>query len=232
MHLEELHRQWQRLDEKLERTVKTNGELLRLAVVQPARRRVNRLAFWPALDTAFCVAVLLFAGSFLEKHWGTWSLVSPAGVVMIAAILLSIDSIRQLHRVSEIDWCGAVVDIQSSLSRLRMAEIRQFKWVILLSPLVGCCGLIVGLQWLLDRLPEPHFILDMLNPWWVTANYAFGVLFIPFGHAVVRFLAKRFQSRDWWQRALADISGSSMKKTREELERWASLDCEASNDTE
>ena len=231
MQLEELQRQWQRLDEKLERTLKLNGELLRLAVMQPARRRVNRLAIWPALDIAFCLAVMLISGSFLGNHWKIWPLVGPASVVIIAAIMLLIDSIRQLNRVSEIDWGGAVVDIQSSLSRFRMAKIRQFKWFILLSPLVGFCGLIVGLQWLLDRLPEPHFILDKLNPWWAAGNYAFGVLFIPFGHAVVRFLAKRFRCRGWWQRALADISGSSMKKTREELERWASLDYKVSNDT-
>jgi hypothetical protein len=232
MQLEELQQQWQRLDEKLERTVKMNGELLRLAVMQPARRRVNRLAFWPALDTAFCVVVLLFAGSFLGKHWNTPSLVGPASVMMIAAILLLNASIRQLILVSELDWSGTVVDIQSSLSRLRMAKIRQFKWIILLSPLVGFCGLILGLQWLLDRLPEPHFILDKLNLWWVAGNYAFGVLFIPFGQAVVGFLAKRFRGRGWWQRALSDISGSSMKKTKEELERWASLGDKVSNDTD
>ncbi len=232
MQLEELQRQWQRLDEKVERTLKLDGELLRLAVMQPARRRVNRLAIWPALDIAFCLAVMLFTGSFLSNHGKTWSLVGPASVVMIAVILLLSDSIRQLIRVSEIDWGGTVVDIQSSLSRLHMAKIRQFKWLILLSPLVAFCGLIVGLQWLLDRLSEPHFILDKLNPWWVAGNYAFGVLFIPFGHAVVGFLAKRFECRGWWQRALGDISGSSMKQTREELERWASLDYKVSNDTD
>ena len=230
MQLEELQRQWQRLDEKLEQTLKLDGELLRLAVTQPARRRINRLAIWPAVDIAFCLAVLLFAGSFLVNHWTTWSLVGPASIVMIAAIVLLSDSVRQLIRVFGIDWSGTVVDIQSSLSRLQMAKIWQFKWIILLSPLVGFCGLIVGLQWLLDRLPEPHFILDKLNPWWVGGNYVFGLLFIFFGHAVIGFLAKRFRGRGWWQRALADISGSSMKKTREELERWAKLDCKGSND--
>ena len=232
MQLEELQQQWQRLDEKLERTVKMNRELLRLAVTQPARRRVNRLAFWPALDTAFCAVVLLFAGSFLGKHWNTPSLVGPVSVMMIAAILLLNASIRQLILVSKLDWSGTVVDIQSSLSRLRMAKISQFKWIILLSPLVGFCGLIVGLQWLLDRLPEQHFIFDKLDPWWAAGNYAFGVLFIPFGHAVIRFLAKRFSGRGWWQRALADISGTNMKKTQEELERWASLDDKVSTDTD
>jgi hypothetical protein len=232
MQLEELQQQWQRLDEKLDRTLKLDSELLRLAVVQPARRRIHRGAFWPALDIACCLGILLFTGSFLGDHWNRWSLVGPAGVVMIAAILLLIDSIRQLNLVSEIDWSGTVVDIQSSLARLSMIKIRQFKWVILSSPLVGFCGLIVGLQWLLDLAPAPHFILDKLPPAWVAGNYAFGVLFILFGHAVIRFLAERFGGRGWWQRALDDVSGSSMNKAREELERWAGLKYKVPNDTD
>lgn len=234
MQLEELQKQWQRLDEKIERTLKVDRELLRLAVLQPARRRVNRGSIWPALDIAFCLAVMLFTGSFLGHHWKTWSLAGLASVVMIAALTLLIDGIRRLNSLSEIDWSGAAVDIQSSLSRLHIAKLRQVKWILLLSPLVGFCGLIVGLQWLLDRLPEPHFILDKLDPWWVAGNFVFGVLFIPFGHAVVRFFANRLSCHGWWQRLLIDISGSSMKKTRDELERWASLDDDErmSNDTD
>ena len=228
MQLEELRRQWGRLDEKLERTLKMQGELLRLSVTRAARRRVDRAAIWPALDIAFSLGVILFAGSFMVEHGDSSTLVCPAGVVMAASFLLLIDSVRQLIVASGIDWGGALLEIQDSLARLRMAKIRQFKWVILLSPLVGFCGLLVGVQWLLDRLPEPHYLLDKLNPWWVAGNYASGVLFVPFGHAVVRFLAKRFHGSGWWQRALDDISGESMKKTKDELARWAGVDATTS----
>lgn len=230
MELAELQRQWQRLDQKLERTLKLESEMFRLAVTQPARRRINRAAVWPAFDIALCSGVLLFAGSFLHDHWGVWSLVGPAFVVMFAAILLLSDSIRQLIHVSEIDWDGTVVEIQTSLSQLRISTIRQFKWVILLCPLVGFCGLIVGLQWLVDRLPQQHFILDKLNPWWVGANYAFGLLFIPFGHILVRVLARQFGNRGWWQYVLDDISGTTINKARAELERWNTLNDEPSPD--
>jgi hypothetical protein len=231
MHMEmaELERQWQRLDEKLERTVAMNAELLRLAVVQPARRRMNRMAFWPALDIAGCIVVMLLAGSFLANYWPDWTLVGPAVGLMAGALLLLIASTRQLIVISETDWSGTVGAMQSSLARLRLLKISQFKWTILLSPLVGFCGLIVGLQLVLDRLPEQHLILDKLNPWWVAANYAFGVLFIPVGQIVVRFLADRFQSHGWWQRALDDLSGTSVKKSLEELGRWGSLDGTAAN---
>ena len=224
MQLEELQRQWLQLDEKLERVMMLDGELLRLAVTRPARGRLSRLGLFLALDIAFCLIVTLFAGSILGSHWKTWTLVGPAGVVMTAAILLLVHNIRQLARISEIDWSDTVVVIQSSLVQLRLARIYQFKWIILLSPLVGFCGLVIGWQWLLDRLPEPQVIFDKLDPSWAVCNLVFGVLFIPFGHGVANFLAQRFRGQGWWQRALADISGSNLKRASEELDRWAALD--------
>lgn len=209
MQLEDLQQQWRQLDEKLDRTLKMEGELLRLVVARPAERRIRRLAIWPGIDIGICLVILPVAGSFLGDHWRLWSLVGPVSIVMLAAIMLLIDSIRQLSLVLTIDWSGPVVDIQTSLSQLRVAKLRQFKWIILLSPLVGFCCLVVGLQWLLDRLPEQHFILDKLNAWWVAGNYAFGVLFIPFGHVVIRFIANQFRNRGWWQHLLDGISGST-----------------------
>jgi hypothetical protein len=229
MQIEQLQQQWHDLDNKLERMIRTQSETLRLTVTQSARRRMNRMAVWPAIDVALCLVALLVTGSFLADHWGTWSLVGPAAVVMLAAIALVIGCIRQLVSVSEINWDGPVVHIQSALSRLSLVKIRQFKWVILLAPLVGFCVLIVAVQWLLDWLPQPHFILDKLNPWWIAANYAFGILFVVFGHVLIRLIAKRFGGRGWWQRALDDISGSSMQKARADLDRWANLDVAAHN---
>jgi hypothetical protein len=228
MQLEELQTQWQRLDDKLERALKVEGELLRMALTRAARRRINRLAIWPVIDVTLCVATLLLTGAFLSHHWADWALVAPAGIVMVAAILLLISGVRQLVQVFQIDWDGAVAEIQSSLTRLRIERIRQFKWVMLASPLVGFCGLVVGLQWLLDRLPEQHFLLDKITPWWVAGNYAFGVLFILFGQLIVRFLRKKFQFHGWWQRVLDDISGSTINTTTAELQRWTSLKSSAS----
>jgi hypothetical protein len=100
----------------------------------------------------------------------------------------------------------------------------------LLSPLVGFSGLIVVLQWLFDRLPEPHFILDKVPLSWVVANYAFGVLFIPFGYIAFRTVAKRLRTRGWFQRVLDDISGTSIKRVEQELARWVSVGKAGSNE--
>jgi len=233
MQLEELQQQWQRLDQKLDQSLALNTELVRRVIIQPARRRVNRLAIWPALDVVLCVGVLLLGAAFLRDHYRDSHLLVPASVVMMSAIALLVDSIRQLQRVVELDWCGPVAEIQSSLDRLRVAKIRQFKWIMLLSPLVWFCGLMVGPYWLIDWASGGRVnILDKFDPWWIVGNYAFGVLFVPLGYLVARVLAERCHRHRWWQGVLDGISGNSLKAAALDVERWASLRQEAPSEND
>jgi hypothetical protein len=168
----------------------------------------------------FCVGVLLLGSAYLRDHWRDTRLAAPAGVVVAGAAALLADSIRQLARVAELDWGGPVAEIQGSLERLRVARIRQFKWVILLAPLMGFCGLVVGLHGLSGgRVNIP----DAFDPWWVAANYAFGVLFVPLGYLAARALADRCRGRPWWRAVLDDIAGNSLRAASQDVERWASL---------
>jgi hypothetical protein len=224
MTLEALQLQWQSLDQKIEQTLTLQRELTKQIIIQPARRRINRLAFWPAIDVAFCAVVLLVLGSFAYDHRQDWRIVLPSLIVAFGMILLLSDSIRQLFRIAELDWTGPVAVIQQSLDGLRVAKIRQFKWVILLSPLVGFCGLLVGLHGLFELLTEGQFlILDKLDAGWIVANYIFGVLFVPAGYILAGLLAKRCERLSWWRSVLDDIAGISLKRVRQDVEHWANL---------
>ena len=198
--------------------------MLRQTGVQPVRSRVRRFAVWPAIDLLFSIGVLLMAGAFVGDHWRDLQLVLPALVVVAGATALGVSSILQLQRVGELDWCGPIAEIQRGLEKLRGLKIRQFKWVILCSPLVGFCALIVGTHRGVEYLTADRVhILDRLDPGWVAANYAFGVLFVPVGYFVARALAARFHRRSWWQAALDDLSGRSLKSAAREIEHWANL---------
>lgn len=224
MQLEELQQHWQRLDEKLNRSLALETELVRQVIMQPARRRINWLAIWPAIDVAFSLSVLLVSAMFLSNQKFDWQVIVPAGVFMLGALGLLITSILQLQRLYELDWSGPVASIQSSLQRLRMAKIQQFKWIILLSPLVGFCGLMVSLHWLLNWLSEDRAnFLEKIDSWWVVGNYIFGVLFVPLGYYLAGVLARKCQGHSWWQSILDDISGKSLKAATLDIERWASL---------
>lgn len=220
MHFEELQQHWQRLEEKLDRTFALEAELVRHVVMQPARRRIHRLAIWPVIDIALAAGVLLLSGLFLSSHWRDSTHLVPVVIVILAATGLLISSVRQLQYVFQLDWSGPVASIQRSLEQLRGEKIQQFKWVILFSPLVGFCGLMMCLHWLADAGVN---ILAKLDPWWIMGNYLFGLLFVPVGYHIARFLAQRCQQYPWWQAVLDDISGNSLKKAAQNVERWASL---------
>ena len=100
-------------------------------------------------------------------------------------------------------------------------QYRYFVWF---------CGLMVGLQWLFGGLSNDRVnILDKLDAWWIAANYAFAVLFVPLGHLVARVLAARCHRQRWWQAVLDGISGNSLKAAALDVERWASLQQDASS---
>ncbi len=223
MQLEELNEQWKRLDLKLDQSLVLGNELLRQVVMQPAHRRINRIAIWPALDIVSSGGVLLLGGAFLGSHGHDWKLAAPALVVMLSAVALLANSIRQLQLGAQLDWTAPVANIQTALEQLQVIKVQQFKWIMLLSPLVGFCGFIVGLHWLFEWLTVDRVqILGQLHPW-IVANYAFGVLFVPLGYFLARVLANRCHRHRWWQSVLDGISGTSLKAARQDVERWASL---------
>jgi hypothetical protein len=224
MQLDELQQQWQQLDQKLDQALALQKELLRQVGVRPVQRRISRFAFWPAIDLIFAAGVVLFAGSCLGDHWSDWKVAMPAIVVMAGGIALAASNILQLDRVSKLDWSGPIAEIQSGLEKLRAMKIRQFKWVILCSPLVGFCAFVICTNWGFQTLVDNRIhILDRFDPWWIGGNYAFGVLFIPVGYFVARFLAERYQGRPWFRAVLDDISGRSLKIAVRDIEHWVSL---------
>lgn len=224
MHLEELEQRWLQLDQKLERSLALGNELMRRVVMQPAERRMKRTAFWPAVDVVFCIAMLLVGGNFLSQHWQDSRVLIPASILMLSILALLIDSIWQLQRLSELDWTGPVANIQRTLEQLRVARIRQFKWIMLLSPLVGFCALMVGLYWLIiwGSQGQVNFF-DRINTPWVMGNYLFGILFVPAGYYLCQWLANRFQHHPWWQSILDGISGKTIQEASQEVRKWRRL---------
>lgn len=223
MELEQLQTQWHLLDQKLNRTLAMHSDVLRQMTVQRARQRVNRLTLWPVIDLIFGIAVLFSSASTLLDHGSRPMLAVASASLMLAAVVFLIDNVRQLVFVSEISWDGPIAQIQLPLSRLRHARVRQFKWVILLSPLLGFCMLIVGPMFLLGVN-----VLESFNPAWIVGNIAFGCLFVPAGAMIIRALRKRWHDHAFWKSWMDDISGHSLVAAQRELRQWVELENEAS----
>lgn len=221
MELEQLENQWRRLNDKLERQLAGHSARLQRLGVQHARQRINRQMVWPALDLAFDAAMLLASGAVLGEHWRAPMLAIPAACLLLASLAATIDNIRQLELISTLAWDGPIADIQTALSRLRAARIRQFKWIILLSPLIGLCMLVVAGALLMGaRMGQ---LILAFNPGWVASNVAFALLCIPVGMTVARAMSNRWGARPFWRSVLDDIAGNSLTAARRELQQWAEL---------
>ncbi|MDG2383381.1 MAG: hypothetical protein P8N76_17050 [Pirellulaceae bacterium] len=223
MQFEELEQQWKQLDNKFDQLLRIERRILEEVAKKPAQNRVARLAIWPSLDLVFCLLVALVFGGILGDHWQETSIAGPAFLVLAAAILLLISSIWQLVQLASINWSHTVKTIQCSLTSLRMMKIRQFKWIILLSPLVGFSAFLAGLQWVNHRQVDPLLPFEALDPIWVVTNYTFGLAFIPLGYLASRFAARRYQSRDWFRCLLDNVSGIHLQLTQQELQAWQDL---------
>jgi hypothetical protein len=224
MQLDELTTRWAALDQKLDKTLALGSELMQRVVVQPAVRRLHWSALWPSIDILFCAVLLYGEGNFLAAYWQDSRALLPAGILLAGTVALLVSSIWHLQRLSEIDWASPVAVIQQKLEQLRVLQIRQFKWIMLLSPLMGFCLLMTAFYWLVawGSKGQANFF-DKINHAWVVANYAVCGLFVPVGLMVCRWLSARFHLHPWWQSFLDGISGKTIQQARTEVNRWASL---------
>jgi hypothetical protein len=223
MELEQLQAQWRLLDQKVDQTLSIQKTLLRQTHLQSARRHLHLLAFWPVVDLAFAVVVVILSGSYLGDHWSTPSLALPSAALLIAAIVFVIGNLCQLADVGGIIWDGPIGSIQVAMSRLRRARIRQFKWAVLFSPLVWFCAMCVGSQMLFGVN-----LIESFDRAWIITNIVFGVLFIPCGGAVARVLASHCDQSSWWKGALDRISGRSLAAAQRDLDQWTAFAQESS----
>jgi hypothetical protein len=221
MELEQLERRWQLLDQKLDRTITMHSSLLRRAHLQAARRHVNRLAVWPMIDLVFAAVVVLASGSCLGDYWSSATLAIPTGALMMAGIFFLISNIRQLGDVFGITWDGPIGDIQLAMNRVRLARIRQLKWIILLGPLLWLCMMAVGGELLVGK--RMLNVIASFDRAWLIGNIAFGILFIPVGMLFARMLSQSWQGSSFWKNLVDDVSGRSLVAARLELDRWSDV---------
>lgn len=223
MQIEDLQKQWQQLDDKLDRSLRINTEVLRQTVVGSTRGRLTRWMMWPSIDIVAGMFVAIFTIAFATDHWAAWELMLPVLVLLAGAISLCISSVRQIGMISEMDWAGPVVSLQQTLASLRVVQIKQIYWILLTSPIVGFCGLMVFLQWLLDFSPEPQIIIEKLNGNWLWGNLVFGILFVALGYLATRLFSRRFCNRSWWKRLEDSLAGTTVLRARDELDQWMRL---------
>lgn len=218
MKLDDLQRQWQLLDQKLDSSIQVQREFMRYVAIETAHHHVRWMLVRPALDMMWCVIIVWCGGVFIYRNWPTATLIIPSGLLLIGAVVTFVDYVLEASRAARIDWKNSVADIQSRLSQIRIMRLRRMLCLLLLSPLFGFCLLVVAV-----RMATGVNVIEQFNGRWVVANIAFGLVCIPIGWLLIRVARRRWSDRAWWNRLVDDMSGGSLKAARFELDRWSEL---------
>mgnify|MGYP001252741220 CR=1 FL=1 len=205
MELDDLKRQWEDQDRKLDVRLRLNARRLNdsvLARADTATRGLSRL-LW--LELVMNAAAALLTGSFLADHISEARFVIPAAGLHLGVIALIVASIHQLVAIGKLDYAAPVVGIQKRLESLRVERIRATKWTLLCSPLLWPPLLIVALKGL--------FGVDAYatcGAAFLIANLLFGVLVIVLAVWTSRRYATRMGRSPLVQGLMRDLAGDSL----------------------
>jgi len=205
MDFDELQRRWQEQDVKLEAVLRLNGRLLAAPQHRRAKSALVRTAFAWGLEALLNVLVLAWLAAYASRHLFEPRFYVPAAWLALGALLLVVAGVRQAAAIATLDLDAPVVAIQKRLERLRIGRIRAFKWTLLLAPLAWTPMCIVGLNALFGFDAYAH-----LDAAYLAGNLIVGLLAIPAGLAIARFLEARTAGSPRLQRIAADLGGRSL----------------------
>jgi hypothetical protein len=207
MDLDELQRRWQEQDAKLDAVLRLNGRLLAAPKHRRAKSALARTAFAWGFEALLNVLVLAWLASYSARHLFEPRFYVPAAWLALGAVLLVVAGVRQVAAIATLDLDAPVVAIQKRLERLRIGRIRALKWTLLLAPLAWTPMCIVGLNALFGFDAYAH-----LDTAYLAGNLIFGLLAIPAGLAIARFLESRVETSPWLRRIAADLGGRSLSQ--------------------
>jgi hypothetical protein len=205
MDLDDLKQRWEEQDRKLDASLRLSTRLLRESALSRAARAITRLSWLMLPEILLNLGLVVWLGSFLADHFAQARFAIPAVALDLGAVVLLIAQGHQWWALRAIDYCAPVVAIQKELGRLRLQELRVFKWVLITAPLAWTPLLIVALKGLLGL--DAYTIFSGA---WLAANVAFGVAVLLLAVWVSRRYADRMERSPRLQRVMRNLSGYNL----------------------
>ena len=216
MNLEEIQNAWEILDKRL-------AEQNRLALQTLTDNRIDRAksALWPLVfalwaQMLFGVALAIPFVTFWLRHLDTFHLAIAGILVQAYALMMIIDAGSQLALIRLIDHGKPVLEIQTTLAKLRDWRARKAPW------LYGITGCLIWIPFLLVVFAALGADLWVKAPTvvnWLLLNAAISLA----GFCLLQWLILR-KPRSWLARSFdeSNTSKSLIKawKFLEELEQF------------
>jgi hypothetical protein len=211
MELDELKAIWTRDNQRLERSLHLNAELLQQLSVRQSGRSLRPLFGGTILELVLDFAGILLIGSFAADHYREPAFFVPALLLGAYAVAIFAAVLSQAVALGTIRYDEPVVAIQARLEALRLQRIRTTQGTLLFAPLMWLPLTVVALKGLFG------VNVALSDPLWLGANALFGITVILAAVFVARRFGRHLRESSLG-RALADeIAGRSLAAALDDL---------------
>ena len=186
MNLDAMKETWAAQDREIEATQPITRQMLRSAVLSPARNALGRLKLLLGLDLAVNLALAVALGSYNAGHVAEPRFLVPGVVLHIAVILEVIVSGYRLANLVTVDFGAPVVAIQRALGQAEAHATRTTFWILVAAPLLWIPMLIVGLKGVFGVDAFAY-----VDHGWLATNVLFGLVVI----ATALWASRRYADR-------------------------------------
>ena len=205
MDLDDLKQRWEEADRKLDASLRLSTRLLRESTLSKAARATSRLSWLMLPEILLNLGLVVWLGSFLADHFTQARFAIPALALDLGAIALLIAQGHQWLALRRLDYGAPVVAIQKEIGRLRLQELRVFKWVMITAPLAWTPLLIVAIKGLTGL--DAYAIFSGA---WLAANVAFGLAVLLLAVWISRRYADRMERSPRIQSLMRSLSGYNL----------------------
>jgi hypothetical protein len=202
MELEELKNRWNEFDNKLEKSLQLNKQLLKQINLDKAKNKIRTLLIFKLLETGVLSVVVYYLVKFTIYNFTSLQFSVSALILLFFTVMGYISTIRQVSLMIRLKTEDAddITSKQKKLTGLKLLIAGYVKWGLLSIPFFPV--------WII-LIPKIFLNFDMytngMNAWW-WANIGLGLLLIPFVLWVFNQLSKK-NINQFWVKNLLEGSG-------------------------
>jgi hypothetical protein len=216
--LDEMKKVWAGYDEKLDRSIRLNQELLNTATLSKARSATQRLIGGLVFEAVMWFVIVVSLGGFISHHIPAVRLSLSAAALDVFSIAMLSATIRQIVALRQIDFGGPVTAVQKELEMLRVLRIRITQWALLGGTIVWAPFVIV--------IARTFLGLDIVNAPWLWANVVFGLCLIPLAFWLSKAFGARMGRFPFIQRIMNDLAGRNLNAATEFISKLSGFEAE------
>jgi hypothetical protein len=167
MTFEQMQEQWMAQEQRIDKLVRVNRELLRERTARPLRRSMARLSLFSALEAAFTSAGLLWTGSFLFANWAEPRFLLPGLALHLWLVAALGAGVYEIVLARSLDYAAPLAELQRRVAELRAFRVRSMRLALLTGQVVWWIPFGIVTLWGVFRVdlyrlvPLEHLLLQI-----------------------------------------------------------------------